>query len=118
MSAAVVAAVIVSTVAVGTTVYSAGQQKKAQSKAEKAREAEIAAQRKAEEEALKSNVRLNRQQMELRSQENQMTLLADLIKMKQQGTQPRIFTLPPAKEPAQLSLADQVNGYIHKLLTG
>ncbi len=55
---------------------------------------------------------LNRAQMELQSQQNQITLLSDIITSKR-ASPPQVFTLPPAKT---YTLAERLNSAIDDFL--
>ena len=114
MADAIWVAVVIAGAAAGTAVYVTGEQKKAASSAQKKAEAARRRQMEYETEAGEHWEEINLQQMEMQSQQHQITLLADLIKQKEEP-EPQILTLPPAKTYGAL---DRINQAIDDLVRG
>jgi ATPase subunit of ABC transporter with duplicated ATPase domains len=112
-----IAAAVVAAAVGGTTVYSAQQQKKTAEKSIKASKAMQAKQLESELQAGEYYTELTKEQMKLQADQNQMSLLVNLIKNRQQA-EPTIFTLPPAKEPAKVGAIEQFNQAIDRLIRG
>lgn len=98
-------------VTAGAVVYQTETAKKEASKARKKQEAATSAQRQFETEAGEHWEELNREQMELQSQQHSIELLSDIIK-REQDPPPQIATLPPAKTYSPI---DRINIEIGKL---
>lgn len=98
-------------ITVGTTMYAAKQQEKAQSAAEKKAEAK---RREAEEYAAGEYYDINLQQMNIQALQSQTQQLSDILTTTQQA-EPRIFTLPSAENPDALS---RINKAIDDIVKG
>ncbi len=93
-------------------------QRAAERTAKKQREAQAAAEKKREAQAASAGEywnELNREQMLLQSQENQIRLLSDVITSRDRQEPPQVFTLPPAKT---YTVTERLNSVIDDYLKG
>jgi len=93
----------------GVAVYQTQEEKKAQKRAQSKAKEMLQSQQQYETEAGEHWEQLGREQMELQSQQHQITLLADIIK-KEQDPAPQAVTLPPAKTYSPVDRINIENG--------
>ncbi len=111
MAELVVPALIGGAVAGGASYIISKDQQKASSKAVKKQRAY---QEQREAKAGEHFDELNREQMELQSQQNQIQLLSDIITTKREKP-PQVLQLPPAKT---YTVAERINSAIGDLIKG
>lgn len=83
--------------AVGTAVYSADKGRKEQSKARDFAREQESGRAARELQAGEHWEELNREQMVLQSQQNQIQLLSDILRKQNESLPPQILTVPAAK---------------------
>ncbi len=103
--------VIVAALGAGAIIYQTETQKKEASKQRKSQRSAQASAQKFETMAGEHWEELNKEQMELQSQQQQIMLLSDIIK-KEQEPAPQVVTLPPAKTYSPI---DRINIEIGKM---